>query len=120
MALISEMASFSASTAPVSEIAIVPVKEWRMPIVTLSSVTARPVVSTAAGRRGAKCLRRKQTDHWKGGHALQDLTAIGELRIVVVCFGLVLKHNNLTTLGSTGREAAALKDDRALLAVPKA
>ena len=42
------MASFSASTEPVSLIAIVPVTECRMPTVTVSSVTARPVVLTAA------------------------------------------------------------------------
>src|SRR5690242_6021044 len=47
MALICSMASFSASTDPVSEIAIVPVTEWRMPTVTSVSVTARPVVLTA-------------------------------------------------------------------------
>src|SRR5271167_2065550 len=47
-ALIWSMASFSASTEPVSEIAIVPVTEWRMPTVTSVSVTARPVVFTAA------------------------------------------------------------------------
>ena len=46
-ALICAIASFSASTDPVSEIAIVPVIECRMPTVTVSSVTARPVVSTA-------------------------------------------------------------------------
>src|SRR6202044_2263052 len=47
-ALICSMASFSASTEPVSEIAIVPVTEWRMPTVTSVSVTARPVVFTVA------------------------------------------------------------------------
>src|ERR1700741_3487912 len=46
-ALICSMASFSASTEPVSEIAMVPVTEWRMPTVTSVSVTARPVVLTA-------------------------------------------------------------------------
>src|SRR5262249_55591743 len=45
--LICEIASFSASTEPVSEIAMVPVTEWRMPTVTSVSVTARPVVLTA-------------------------------------------------------------------------
>src|SRR5215469_3852391 len=45
--LICEMASFSASTEPVSEIAMVPVTECRMPTVTSVSVTARPVVLTA-------------------------------------------------------------------------
>src|SRR5262245_61635717 len=47
MALICSMASFSASIEPVSEIAIVPVAECRMPTVTSVSVTARPVVLTA-------------------------------------------------------------------------
>ena len=42
------MASFSASTEPVSLIAMVPVTECRMPTVTVSSVTARPVVFTVA------------------------------------------------------------------------
>src|SRR5262249_43412831 len=35
------------STEPVSEIAIVPVTEWRIPTVTSVSVTASPVVLTA-------------------------------------------------------------------------
>ena len=53
------MASFSASTDPVSLIAIVPVMECRMPTVTVSSVTARPVVFTAAvaGLSAAKPAR---------------------------------------------------------------
>src|ERR1700722_20140629 len=46
-ALICSMASFSASTEPVSEIAMVPVTECRMPTVTSVSVTANPVVLTA-------------------------------------------------------------------------
>src|SRR5437667_5568278 len=45
-ALICSIASFSASTEPVSEIAMVPVTECRMPTVTSVSVTARPVVLT--------------------------------------------------------------------------
>src|SRR5450631_973481 len=45
--LIWEIASFSASTEPVSLIAMVPVTEWRIPTVTSVSVTARPVVLTA-------------------------------------------------------------------------
>src|SRR6266545_5434064 len=45
-ALICSMASFSAWIEPVSEIAIVPVAECRMPTVTSVSVTARPVVVT--------------------------------------------------------------------------
>src|SRR5271155_1451716 len=47
-ALIWSMASFSASTEPVSEIAMVPVTEWRMPTVTSVSVPASPVVFTFA------------------------------------------------------------------------
>src|ERR1700710_596497 len=47
MALICSIASFSASIDPVSEIAIVPVAECRMPQVTSVSVTARPVVLIA-------------------------------------------------------------------------
>src|SRR4029077_19547430 len=46
-ALICPMASFSASIEPVSEMAIVPVAECRMPQVTSVSVTARPVVLIA-------------------------------------------------------------------------
>ena len=46
-ALICSMASFSACTDPVSEIAMVPVTECRIPTVTSVSVTARPVVLTA-------------------------------------------------------------------------
>src|ERR1700712_4014701 len=45
-ALICSIASFSASTDPVSLIAMVPVTECRMPTVTSVSVTARPVVLT--------------------------------------------------------------------------
>src|ERR1700689_719411 len=41
------MASFSASTEPVSLIAIVPVTECKMPTVTSVSVTASPVALTA-------------------------------------------------------------------------
>ena len=48
MALIWSMASCSAWMEPVSEIAIVPVAECRMPTVTSVSVTASPVVLTAA------------------------------------------------------------------------
>src|ERR1700754_268261 len=47
MALICSMASFSASIDPVSEIAIVPVAECRIPTVTSVSVTASPVVLIA-------------------------------------------------------------------------
>src|SRR5262245_17667006 len=47
-ALICSIASFSACTEPVSLIAMVPVTECRMPTVTSVSVTARPVVLTAA------------------------------------------------------------------------
>src|SRR4029450_9915076 len=46
IALICSIASFSAWIEPVSEIAIVPVAECRMPTVTSVSVTARPVVLT--------------------------------------------------------------------------
>src|SRR6266702_8907204 len=46
-ALICSMASFSASIEPVSEIAMVPVAECRIPQVTSVSVTARPVVLIA-------------------------------------------------------------------------
>src|SRR5438105_5767515 len=47
-ALICSIASFSAWIEPVSEIAIVPVAECRMPTVTSVSVTANPVVLTVA------------------------------------------------------------------------
>src|SRR5260370_858586 len=46
-ALICSIASFSASTEPVSEIAMVPVTERRIPTVTSVSLTPRPVVLTA-------------------------------------------------------------------------
>src|SRR5258705_9365497 len=56
-ALICSIASFSACTEPVSEIAIVPVTECRMPTVTSVSVTARPVVLIlAVGNSCAKAL----------------------------------------------------------------
>src|ERR1700753_1816107 len=45
--LICEIASFSDSIEPVSEIAIVPVAECRIPTVTSVSVTAKPVVLIA-------------------------------------------------------------------------
>src|ERR1700691_3111814 len=47
VAFICSIASFSASTEPVSLIAMVPVTECRIPTVTSVSVTARPVVLTA-------------------------------------------------------------------------
>src|SRR5882724_511977 len=54
-ALICSIASFSASTEPVSEMAMVPVTECRMPTVTSVSVTARPVVLIlAVGNAWAK------------------------------------------------------------------
>src|ERR1700676_3352934 len=46
--LVCSIASFSASTEPVSLIAMVPVTECRMPTVTSLSVTASPVVFTLA------------------------------------------------------------------------
>ena len=68
-ALIWSMASFSASTEPVSEIAMVPVTEWRMPTVTSASVTASPVVlifavgnccASASGGSSAAADRRRR------------------------------------------------------------
>src|SRR5271168_792822 len=57
-ALICSIANFSASTEPVSLIAMVPVTECRMPTVTSVSVTARPVVLTAeVGGAAAKAER---------------------------------------------------------------
>src|SRR5215469_16576409 len=61
--LICEIASFSASTEPVSEIAIVPVTECRMPTVTSVSVTASPVVLTAAV---GNCWERRRREHGAG------------------------------------------------------
>src|ERR1700744_4982676 len=62
-ALICSIASFSASTEPVSLIAMVPVTEWRMPTVTSVSVTARPVVLPAevagGGGRGGRRQQRR-------------------------------------------------------------
>src|SRR4051812_47389119 len=52
-ALIWAMASFSAWTEPVSLMAIVPVVECRMPTVTLSSSTFRPVVMIFAVGKSA-------------------------------------------------------------------
>src|ERR1700730_8523331 len=61
--LIWAMASFSASIEPVSEIAIVPVAECRMPQVTSGSVTARPVgliaeVAGACAKAGRESMVR--------------------------------------------------------------
>src|SRR6187551_3241450 len=52
-ALIWAMASFSACTEPVSLMAMVPVVECRMPTVTLSSSTFRPVVMILAVGKSA-------------------------------------------------------------------
>jgi hypothetical protein len=60
------MASFSASTDPVSLIAIVPVTECRMPTVTSVSVTASPVVFTCAleAPRRAQIAAASTTPKW--------------------------------------------------------
>jgi len=83
-ALISEIASFSASTEPVSLIAIVPVMECRMPTVTVLSVTARPVVLTAeVGGASAHAGR--------GSSAAADAPAmpcIKRRRLIGLCDGL--------------------------------
>ncbi len=59
-ALICEIASFSASTEPVSLIAMVPVMECRMPTVTSVSVTARPGGIDRRGRRRREGVGREQ------------------------------------------------------------
>ena len=71
------MASFSASVAPVSLSAIVPLSECRMPQVTVSSVTARPEVLTVAvagpaARAGAGQHRCGRQDSGAG----QQVTAL--------------------------------------------
>src|SRR5690606_16010670 len=79
MALIWSMASFSACTELVSLMAMVPVTECRMPTFTVLSVTARPVVLTAAvagaarapwlsisaaGNAARLCNNRRRSGEW--------------------------------------------------------
>src|ERR1700694_1559838 len=69
LALICSIASFSASTDPVSLIAMVPVTECRIPTVTSVSVTARPVVlTTEVSGTSAKDGREKNDIGRKTAH----------------------------------------------------
>ena len=78
------MASFSASTDPVSLIAIVPVTECRIPTVTSVSVTASPVVFTCAvgGTSAQRQLRAIIDDGRERRRADEQLTARGREKIV--------------------------------------
>src|SRR5215475_9795391 len=79
--LICEIASFSASTDPVSEIAMVPVTECRMPIVTSVSVTARPVVLTAeVGGTSAQDVRGSNEIAGKATIPFSSLRRNGDFR----------------------------------------
>src|SRR3984893_11575389 len=71
---ICSMASFSASIEPVSEIAIVPVAECRMPTVTSVSVTARPVVLIAAG--AGACAKDERGSMVKAGIAAIPISSL--------------------------------------------
>ena len=83
-ALICSMASFSASIEPVSEIAIVPVAECRMPTVTSVSVTARPVVLTAEVAGPApKDGPRKHRNERQRRHPHQQFAAKRRLQALV-------------------------------------
>ena len=63
ISLICFIANFSASCAPVSLIAMVPVSECKIPTVTVSSVTARPVLFTSSvGRASALAVSMRLTD----------------------------------------------------------
>src|ERR1700755_1688871 len=80
-ALICSIASFSASTDPVSEIAMVPVTECRMPTVTSVSVTARPVVLTAdVGGASAKDGRGRLVGAGTAGIPIRSLRRSGDSR----------------------------------------
>src|SRR5882757_2817290 len=84
-ALICSIASFSASTDPVSEIAIVPVTEWRMPTVTSVSVTARPVVLTAEVAGTSANEGRESIDMaGKAAIPISNLRRSGDFRPLVV------------------------------------
>ena len=75
-ALIWSMASFSASIEPVSEIAIVPVAECRMPTVTSVSVTASPGGVDGRSRRpGAEGRPRQQCQCRQSGRSHQQFAA---------------------------------------------
>ena len=81
MALICSMASFSAWIDPVSEIAIVPVAECRMPTVTSVSVTARPVVLTAeVGGPAPKAKRGSSAMAGKAAAPISSLRRSGDCR----------------------------------------
>src|SRR6185295_5098057 len=80
-ALICSIASFSASTEPVSEIAIVPVTECRMPTVTSVSVTARPVVlTTEVAGTSAKDGRDSIVTAGKAAIPISSLRRSGDFR----------------------------------------
>src|ERR1700744_6202949 len=80
-ALICSIASFSASTEPVSEIAMVPVTEWRMPTVTSVSVTASPVVLTAeVAGTSAKACRGSIEMAGTAAIPIKSLRRSGEIR----------------------------------------
>src|SRR5581483_10939398 len=84
-ALICSMASFSASTEPVSEIAIVPVTECRMPTVASVSVTANPVVLTAdVGGTSAKAGRGSIDMAGKAAIPIRSLRRSGDFRPLFV------------------------------------
>ncbi len=81
MALICSMASFSAWIEPVSEIAIVPVAECRMPTVTSVSVTANPVVLTVAvGGPAPKANRGSSAIAGKAAAPISSLRRSGDCR----------------------------------------
>src|SRR5580704_15037532 len=97
-ALICSIASFSASTEPVSLIAMVPVTEWRIPTVTSVSVTARPVVLTAeVAGTSAKDGRESIDMAGKAAIPMSSLRRSGDCRL-----GLVSSDMS-TPLGSRTR-----------------
>src|ERR1700730_7288067 len=81
LALICSIASFSASTDPVSLIAMVPVTECRIPTVTSVSVTARPVVlTTEVAGISAKDGRESIDMAGKAAIAISSLRRSGDCR----------------------------------------
>src|SRR6187401_831432 len=81
IALICSIASFSAWIEPVSEIAIVPVAECRMPTVTSVSVTANPVVLTVAvGGPAPKAKRGSNAIAGKAAAPISSLRRSGDCR----------------------------------------
>ena len=116
IALICSIASFSAWIDPVSEIAMVPVAECRIPTVTSVSVTASPVVLTA--EVAGACANDPRGNIVRAGNAaipISSFRRIGERRpglfssdmFTPLLFGRLLVRQALLNLcGARIREIA--------------